>query len=742
MRYIAMLLFLAGAAWGNACANNGASVSGNFSSASTWTSCGATFPHDGDTITWNSTGTLTIDANIGTAAGGGLGGNFAVNNGTVTINCTSPRAILFHSTGTTGNTNAWGFLVPGNNPSGNLKLDCSSAAFVYYTGVTATYGTTTTITVNETVPTGDFGVVLAFNTVCTGLNNVWLGTNTGTHTFTVPYNSSGAGCSATYDGTATQSPVFVGEPTSTFPIFCRSSITGQPAVANVTLKRVAIPQLGSVTSGFQGFFLGDTFATDTGNLTLDQVAIGTAYHLLDFSGQASATAPGVLSISHLWIMNIGAGAQGISLGPSQPASLTVSDSTISNGTGNLVSWYLFHNPYFGKNLTFSRNAVVGTSSRRIGLFLGGTATDATGTGNFQIFSNLCLEIASPANNDTTFCIQGSLPTNDTTTVVSWNTSEHMKNSISPYSSGTGAVSSFHHNFGADDLDSVSAQGVMFSYQASQTWTGRNNVVVHTGALSSGNWMELMYATTSTPSRISETVYSTVQSGGASGGNTGLQFGESALPVVSALAMGNLVAQTGWGGSAGAGTSCINDNNVSSGGSTYKTVCPGGVGVCQNWTAACTHSYYTAGTAGTNWQLSGVAHPNARYGDLDTTSLPRFLNPNLRTLDFARNVLGLSGTDAVVTQLFANELAKRSGYGGTCNVCGLYYDGSYGANGLTVLEALNQYIRWGFLPLNHWGRAIGADSTRQPDTPIGQNLSDMGAAQRPMVQHIPPVMMQQ
>jgi hypothetical protein len=124
------------------------------------------------------------------------------------------------------------------------------------------------------------------------------------------------------------------------------------------------------------------------------------------------------------------------------------------------------------------------------------------------------------------------------------------------------------------------------------------------------------------------------------------------------------------------------------------------------------SYYPTVSHRTGMDNGTVWHPSAIYNDIDGID-PRLAEPTRTPATFDARVLGGPGT---VAHLFA-ELGKRSGWGGACNVCGTYTDGGYRASSLTVLQALNRFLREGATPqalqvrnAGHDGADLGAMPT--------------------------------
>jgi len=103
MRKLIGFLLLAAPAWasGFVCLGPTGSSSLTLStSAGSWTQCeggGTGIPADGDWVIWRSTGTLTINQNLGTVGGGGVN-DIRQENGTITVS--AGVTIVFNSTGT------------------------------------------------------------------------------------------------------------------------------------------------------------------------------------------------------------------------------------------------------------------------------------------------------------------------------------------------------------------------------------------------------------------------------------------------------------------------------------------------------------------------------------------------------------------------------------------------------------------------------------------------------------------
>ena len=95
MKLLSILLCLAPLVFGNACVSNATGLS---NVAGTWTSCGGTFPQDGDTVLVNGGFTVTINGNLGTN-GNGIKGITAAG-GTILTDGASPHTIVLAQTGT------------------------------------------------------------------------------------------------------------------------------------------------------------------------------------------------------------------------------------------------------------------------------------------------------------------------------------------------------------------------------------------------------------------------------------------------------------------------------------------------------------------------------------------------------------------------------------------------------------------------------------------------------------------
>lgn len=123
MRVVLLLFIVLPSAFGNTCV---AAASGNWNSSATWTSCGSTYPGDGDSATISGGYTVTITADVGTSATG-LGGSITIsgsNSSKLVTDGAGQHTIWFHSTGTTGGTNMWGILLQ----QGALDFSAATAA--------------------------------------------------------------------------------------------------------------------------------------------------------------------------------------------------------------------------------------------------------------------------------------------------------------------------------------------------------------------------------------------------------------------------------------------------------------------------------------------------------------------------------------------------------------------------------------------------------------------------------------
>jgi hypothetical protein len=70
VKLLILLVLACATAFGNACQDAAAGV---WSSAASWSSCGSTHPGDGDTVLIENGHTITLDSNVGTTGGGGIG---------------------------------------------------------------------------------------------------------------------------------------------------------------------------------------------------------------------------------------------------------------------------------------------------------------------------------------------------------------------------------------------------------------------------------------------------------------------------------------------------------------------------------------------------------------------------------------------------------------------------------------------------------------------------------------------
>jgi hypothetical protein len=325
------------------------------------------------------------------------------------------------------------------------------------------------------------------------------------------------------------------------------------------------------------------------------------------------------------------------------------------------------------NLTFARNAVLGTEGVQRGLL---KIALAVGSGNNSILNNFCYD-PRPNYNSQQQCVLYGGPPTDTSSVVSGNV---LLGSMQPLAVLSGSLSIL--NNWLDEFDTA--------------WVGQGDVIVYGYALTAyvaynihllesdnTNILSLMISDDTNTFLAAQVEHNTYVGTGMS---RGLFLGEGVDPglaVHNSYARSNLIVGGQWGMVDG------NPNNTWSATASYN-----GAGVHHNDVYNTSVPY--AQPLGPSFGFDdGVhKHPNALYGDI--TANPVFIAPTRRPPGFDAS-LGGPGT---VDHLFS-ELALRNGFGGS-------YDSRYN------IQAMLTWLRAGYSPTNlflkgkaHDGKDIGA-----------------------------------
>ncbi len=146
-------LFIAFPLFANSCADN---ANGVASAPASWTSCGGTFPHNGDSISITSH-TITQDIDLGSTGGGGILGIAISSTGHLVEDGVSAHAIYFASTGSTPGTDMYGVTISGGTPSFDtsantattpLTLVSANSTFPFFIWHNNSLGAGGTVTIN------------------------------------------------------------------------------------------------------------------------------------------------------------------------------------------------------------------------------------------------------------------------------------------------------------------------------------------------------------------------------------------------------------------------------------------------------------------------------------------------------------------------------------------------------------------------------------------------------------------
>jgi hypothetical protein len=618
---------------GNTCLSSSGSISGNLSSAATWTACGGGVPGDGDTTVWNSTGTLTIDQNWGTVGGGGIK-TVRVEAGTIQLDTSAARTIIFASTGV--------------DPLGS--------------GITTNPGDDATMQ----------GFFMAKGTLDLRA------TSAATLTITTP------------DGT---SPVYIQQLYFDFlgcTTFTAHICNGAPGPGNtsvsVLLDYVHITSLGYHLSSYA--FDGISMQSNTGSSSLSVIhtEVDACYRL---ALVANGAISGAIAITDNLIQNSSAETIWITAG--NATSWDISRNT-DISPSNTSTFFFTYPAYSTVPFTFNGNAILGPRP----------ALDSPNSDASSTFSdNYC----STAVSNGSSCVE--LSTGGSKMPIVGNTVEGLHGSF--YINGTtGTPVTLQNNWSSIPVNN--GQGT-YTTPALET-SIHNNVVVQLGSYSNTAGAFFAYSAGGDHSVISTVDHNTFWSVSAGTGTSGVSAvlnGDSGGTSADAINTpskfrSNIFVCPGGG-------FCWLDYNDYN---TYGVDTPPGVGVHHNMTAgtATPFSYYPTVSHRTGMDNGTVWHPSAIYNDIDGID-PRLAEPTRTPATFDARVLGGPGT---VAHLFA-ELGKRSGWGGACNVCGTYTDGGYRASSLTVLQALNRFLREGATPqalqvrnAGHDGADLGAMPT--------------------------------
>jgi hypothetical protein len=362
-----------------------------------------------------------------------------------------------------------------------------------------------------------------------------------------------------------------------------------------------------------------------------------------------------------------------------PRGWIITDNT---ETGGLVPGQFIYFVGTPADLTFARNAVLGTSAVQRGLLrLNGT----WGDGNNNTLNNFCYD-PEPADLTLVQCILYSGPPNETTSTITGNV---LFGSIQPLAI-LGGSPQVTYNWFDEFQEANFGQGDLIAYgDAANQYVAYN---IHLLESDNGNILSLLISDAGHQFLTAHAEHNTYVGVGMS---SGLYLGEGSVPnlaVYDAYARDNLVV----GGNGG----IIDGNPLNQWSSTQSY---NGAGVHHNDVFNVTVPYPQPLGPSHGFDDGLHPHPDARYGDI--TADPGFVDATRRPTGFDAS-LGGPGT---IDHLFA-QLALRNGFGGS-------YDPRY-----NIPDLLN-WLRAGFAPRNqflrgkaHDGTSIGAVPVSPPGCP--------------------------
>lgn len=352
-----------------------------------------------------------------------------------------------------------------------------------------------------------------------------------------------------------------------------------------------------------------------------------------------------------------------------PNNWVINDNT---ETGGIVEGEFVRFLGVPQNLSFSRNAVLGTSNVQRGVL----EIDGTfGGGSNTISNNLCYN-AEPGYSTAQPCLFFSGAGGDTSKI----TGNVLYGSWQPLAilGGSPIVT---NNWFDQFKEAASGQGDLIAYGlAVNPYVAYN---IHLLENDDGNVLSLLIGDSPNNRFAARVEHNTYVGMGMS---VALQIGEGReayLATYNSYARDNLVVGGTYGIVDG------NPNNTWSSADSYN-----GGGVHHNDVFNVTNPYYRANGGSRGFDDGLHPHPDTRYGDI--TANPVFLDGTRRPAGFDKT-LGGPGT---IDHFFA-QIALRNGFGGT-------YDSRYN------VQAMLTWLRTGFVPRNlflkghaHDGSDIGA-----------------------------------
>lgn len=533
----------------------------NWSNTAAWV--GGAVPTDGDFAVWRSTGTLTIDANIGTSGGGGIK-TIRIENGTVTVDTTAARTITFGSTGTDP---------IGSGTNRNPGADATMHGFFVARGT--------------------------LNLVGTQANPVTVTTANGSSPTYIHHDSLD----------------FTGCTTFTANVCNGSGTTGS---ITLNLQWADLYRLGANVSKYQGIYLGNSTLTGSPTVTISHNRFTSPYNAL----YLLASTPSGLPITVTYNYVTGNQTNGTFFSEANMfTALTFTDNTEDGGA---VDGYLLRLTSEPQGAVISRNAAYGNVANR-GVMIALAAS--TGTGGNVFADNLCVSPKRTATlaclfpqlpaADTTTTIYGTVSAGLLQGVSPQLTSGATVEVYNNWS--TQYIDAWNGQGGI--IITYNASGVSTS-----TFKVHNNVVSQEdGDGTHGNFAILAY-TTGNAGGSANTVQMDHNSavGMITGNSTswvmGLgEFGTGTSGnIKNAYFRSNIVHTSSDGGGA-VQIADGNSHNTWDAGVLFQSA-----GVHHNATYGATASYSNGtGTASytTNFDNGTTHHPNALYGDVTTNPRP-------------------------------------------------------------------------------------------------------------------------
>lgn len=373
-------------------------------------------------------------------------------------------------------------------------------------------------------------------------------------------------------------------------------------------------------------------------------------------------------------------SQNTIVNPRQASSLLINSHEAANNwvitdnteVGALVEGQLARFIGTPTNLTFSRNAVLGTGSLQRGLL---EIDGSWGGGGNTISNNLCYNPEAQYNSNAQ-CIFFSGISSDTSLI----TGNVLFGSWQPLAI-LGGSPQITYNWMDEFAAASSGQGDLIAYGlAANPYIAYN---IHVLESDDTNILSLLISDGGNNFMSARVEHNTYVGMGFS---SSLFLGEGTDPklaIYNSYARSNLVVGGNWGIVDG------NPNNTWSTTDSYN-----GAGVHHNDVYNVTTPYFHAFTPSHGFDDGVHLHPDSRYGDI--TANPIFVDATRRPTGFDRTLGGPGTMDH-----FFSQLALRNGFGGT-------YDARYN------VPAMLSWLRAGYVPRNpmlkgkaHDGKDIGA-----------------------------------